>query len=75
MFVRSLAVCIDTCISAKEDVTATGSELPGPAASGAGQIGGEPQRLLHWACLAMLFQLRAALEAEPSSTCSRAKAH
>lgn len=62
-------------ISAREDVKATGSKLPGPAAFVADQIDGEPQRLLHWAHLALLFQLHAALEAESSSTCSHAKAH
>lgn len=63
------------CISAREDVKAPGSKPPGPAAFVAPQISGEPQGLLHWAQLALLFRLCAALEAESSSSCSRAKAH
>lgn len=66
-------MCVFVChlgmgIGAKEDVKEIGCKPPGCAAFRSGQSGGEPQRLLHWACLAMLFQLRAALEAQSSST-------
>lgn len=54
-------------ISAKEDVKEIGCDPPGRAAFGAGQSGGEPQRVLCWARLAVLFQPHAALE-ESSST-------
>lgn len=69
VFVCDLGTCIYTCmyISAKEDVKEIGCEPPGRAAFGAGQSGGEPQRLLCWARLAVLFQPHAALE-ESSST-------
>lgn len=67
--VCNLGVCIYTCTctSANEDMEEIGGKPPGRAAFGAGQRGGEPQRLLRWARRAVLFPPWAALEAESSS--------